>query len=78
MNHPMALTCFKVPGFHIVFPFLSFKISPVSLLFFLAILPFSLMSKAIALALLVEVVFRFILYAIRKSLAPIAVAPVFL
>ena len=36
------------------------------------------MSKAIAFALLVDVVFRLILYAIKKSLAPIAVAPVFL
>ena len=38
-------------------------------------LPFSRMSKAIALARLVEVEFKLTLYAIRKSLAEIAVTP---
>ena len=45
---------------------------------FLFILPFSLTSKAIALASLVDFVFKLILYAIKKSLTPIAVAPDFL
>ena len=39
------------------------------------ILPASLISNAIALALLVDVVFKLTLYATRKSLADIAVAP---
>ena len=78
INQPIAFTCFKDPGVQIVSPFLSFIIFPVSELFFLSILPFSLTSKAIALALLVDVVFKFMLYAIRKSLAPMAVAPDFL
>ena len=36
------------------------------------------MSNAIAFALLIDVVFRLILYATKKSLAEIAVAPDFL
>ncbi|KAF5032592.1 hypothetical protein DSECCO2_615660 [anaerobic digester metagenome] len=39
-------------------------------------LPFSLMSKATALARRVEVVFKLMLYATRKSRAPTAMAPV--
>ena len=43
----------------------------------LEIRPFSLMSNAIAFALLVDVVFKLILYATKKSRAEIAVAPDF-
>ena len=60
------------------FPFLSYTISPMTGWPFLFILPFSLTSKAIALASLVDFVFKLILYAIKKSLTPIAVAPDFL
>ena len=57
---------------------MSFNILPFNFPPSLLILPASLKSNAIALALLVDVVLRFILYAIRKSLAAIAVAPDFL
>jgi len=63
----MAFTLLSVPGIFIFSPF-SFIISR----------PFSLTSKAIALARLVDVVFKFTLNATRKSLAPTAVAPDFL
>ena len=66
------------PGSFNGFPFLSFKISPVSDPSFLLILPASRISNATAFALLVEVVFKLMLYATRKSRAEIAVAPDFL
>ena len=75
---PIAFTCFKEPGIVSGFPFLSYTISPITGCPFLLILPFSLTSKAIAFASRVDLVFKFILYAIRKSLTPIAVAPDFL
>ena len=59
------------------FPFLSFKIFPFNLPPSLLIRPASLKSKAIELALLLDVVLIFTLYAIKKSLAAIAVAPDF-
>ena len=57
---------------------MSLIISPVSLSPFLLILPASLKSKATEFARLVEVVFKLTLYATKKSLALMAVAPDFL
>ena len=56
---------------------MSFIIFPDILFPSLLILPASLISNATAFAFLVEVVLRLILYATRKSLAEIAVAPDF-
>ena len=56
---------------------MSFSIFPDNLFPSLFILPASLISNAIALALRVEVVLRFMLYATKKSRAAIAVAPDF-
>ena len=67
----MAFTAFKLPGILTAFPFSSFTGFPFSNL----ARPASLTSKAMALALRVDVVFRFTLYATKKSLAPITVAP---
>ena len=75
---PIALTCFKEPGMVSGLPFLSYTMSPITGWPFLFILPFSLTSNAIAFANLVDFVFKLILYAIKKSLTPIAVAPDFL
>ena len=74
--HPIALTALRLPGIITGFPSLSLTILPVSGFPSLFTRPLSLTSNATALALLVEVVFRLILYATRKSLAPTAVAPV--
>ena len=59
----MAFTLFNVPGSLIFFPSTSI------------FLPASRTSKAMALARRVDVVLRLILYATKKSLAPITVAP---
>ena len=75
---PIAFTCFNEPGMLSGFPSLSYTISPITGCPSLFIRPFSLTSKAIALASLVDLVFRLILYAIKKSLTPMAVAPDFL
>ena len=56
---------------------MSLIIFPVILFPSLFILPASLISNATAFAFLVDVVFKFTLYANRKSLADIAVAPDF-
>jgi len=58
-------------------PFSSFIIFPDNESPSLFILPASRMSKATAFALLVEVVFKLMLYATKKSRAEIAVAPDF-
>ena len=58
-----------------IFPALSLTILPFKSLL---ALPFSLMSKAISVAFFLSLVFKFTLYAIKKSLTPIAVAPDFL
>ena len=76
MYQPIPFTDLREPGVLRGSPFSSFRTFPDSLPPSLAILPASLISNAIALALLEEVELRFMLYAIRKSLAPIAVAPV--
>ena len=75
MYHPTALTALQVPGIRTGSPFASFTTSPVYGLPFLSTLPASLTSNAIRLAIRVDLVFRFMLYAIRKSRAPITVAP---
>ena len=72
---PIPLTALKRPGVLKGCPFSSLIILPLKVFPSLLILPASLMSKATALAFLVEVVFKFILYATRKSRAEIAVAP---
>ena len=74
---PIPLRFLKQPGSRRIFPFLSFKTFPFNLPPSLLILPASLKSKAMELALLVDVVLIFTLYAIKKSLAAIAVAPDF-
>ncbi len=76
MYQPMALHAFNLPGILIGSPLASVSISPVTGSPFRSTLPASLTSKAMEFALRVEVVFRLKLTAIRKSLAPMAVAPV--
>ena len=78
INHPIPFTDLNIPGSLSGFPFLSLIIFPSSFPPSLLILPASLISNAIEFALLVEVVFRLTLYAIKKSLAPTAVTPDFL
>ena len=75
MNHPIALHPFSVPGIITVFPSASLTILPVTGLPSLFGRPFSRTSNATAFALLVEVVLRLKLTAMRKSLAPTFVAP---
>ena len=77
MYHPIPFTDLKNPGVLIAFPLLSVIILPFILFPSLLILPASRISKATELAFLVDVVLRLILYATRKSLAEIAVAPDF-
>ena len=69
---------YDIFGILIGLPSLSFSTFPVSLFPSRFKRPASLKSNAIAFARLVDVVLRFTLYAIKKSLAAIAVAPDFL
>ena len=59
--HPIPFTSLNKPGSLTGIPFLSFTILPVILFPSLFILPASLISKAIAFALLVDVVFKLML-----------------
>ena len=77
MYHPMPFTAFNDPGMRTGFPASSRTAGPVMPSRFL-MRPASRMSKAMALALRLEVVFKLMLYAMRKSRAPTAVAPVLL
>ncbi len=69
----MPLTAFNFPGIRTVLPSLSSTFLPLTNF----TRPASLISKAIALALRVEVEFRLTLYATKKSRAEMAVAPLF-
>ncbi len=69
------MTALQAPGSRSVFPSASVMIFPVIGLPSRLTRPFSRISNATELALRTEVVFRFTLYAIRKSRAPMAVAP---
>ena len=76
MNHPMAFVFFNVPGIMMVLPSASFTGLPVMGLPSRRGRPFSLTSKAMALARRVDVVLRLKLTAMRKSRAPTTVHPV--
>ena len=71
----MPFRFLNIPGCLTASPFLSFTIFPEILSPSRLILPASLKSNAIALALLEDVEFKLILYAIKKSRAEIAVNP---
>ena len=80
--HPIAFTSLKIPGTFTGFPSSCLTISPSKRFFelgfgILLLLPNSLSSNAISVANLVSFVLRLILYAIKKSLHPIIVAPAF-
>ena len=77
MNQPMALHAFKVPGTRTSFPSASLIIFPVIGFPSRKTLPASLISKATEFANRTDFVFRFTLYAIKKSRAPITVPPAF-
>ena len=74
---PIAFTDFKVPGMFTGFPFSSVTIFPVTGLPSRFTRPASRTSNAIEFALRVDVVFKFTLYATKKSRAPITVEPDF-
>src|SRR4051794_31907904 len=75
MYQPIALTDFREPGTHFGVPSAFITILPVMGSPSRTTLPASRTSNAIELARRVEVVLRLILYATRKSLAPMTVAP---
>lgn len=72
---PTACTALQVPGILTGSPYSSVLIFPVKGFPSRTTLPVSRTSKAILLAIRVDVVFKLMLYAIRKSRAPITVAP---
>ena len=81
--HPIPFTSLKVPGILTGEPSSFLTTSPSNKFFdigfgILLLLPASLNSKAISVAIRASLEFKFILYAIRKSLHPITVAPAFL
>ena len=76
INQPIALVSFRVPGIMMISPFSFFIGLPTGDPPSRFGRPFSLISKAIAFARRVEVVFRLKFVAIRKSRAPTAVHPV--
>ena len=78
MNQPIAFTDFNEPGILTGIPSLSVTILPVRGFPSRFTLPASRTSNAIEFALRVEVVFKLILYATKKSRAPITVEPDFI
>src|SRR5437867_513281 len=74
---PMAFTCFNIPGMRIGSPLASSTGFPDGVPSSVLIRPFSLTSNATEFALLTAFVFKFTLYATKKSRAPITVAPDF-
>ena len=73
---PIPFTALSLPGVLTVLPSLSITFFPVIGFPSRFARPFSLISKAMALALRVEVVFKLTLYATKKSRADMAIAPV--
>src|SRR6266550_6593218 len=74
---PMAFTCSNIPGMRTGSPLVSNTGFPKGVPSSVLTRPFSLTSNATEFALLTAFVFRFTLYAIKKSRAPITVAPDF-
>ena len=75
MYQPIALQPLSVPGSHTGWPFSSLITLPVRLPPSRFLRPFSLTSKATAMARRVEVVLRLKFTAMRKFLAPTFMAP---
>ena len=73
---PIPFTAFNLPGIRTGSPFASKTFFPVMGLPSRFTRPASRISKAIEFARRVEVEFKFTLYAIKKSRAEIAIAPV--